>query len=252
MTDPDISSRDGKALDIQTRYWTTEEVDAAIETMKRGGLILVKGDIGYGLFGISQSAIAKMYRIKGRQHSNPCIFVGNLELMDEIAVIEQPEVRKWIAEAAQWTTLAVVLPARANSPYLESMDPWVRGRSVTHGSLAIFLRTGPYVEHLIARAFGEGWAFVGSSANKSSTGNVFRFEDLPPEIVQGADLAVNHGVAALINPARRATTIVNFTNWTIRREGVNHEQIRDSFERLKKRVAPLAGEAAEAGQGGVG
>jgi tRNA A37 threonylcarbamoyladenosine synthetase subunit TsaC/SUA5/YrdC len=214
--------------------------------MRRGGLILVKGDIGYGLFGISRSAIATMYRIKGRQQSNPCIFVGNLELMDEIAVIDQPEVRKWIAETAQWTTLAVVLPARTSSPYLESMDPWVRERSVTRGSLAIFLRTGPYVEQLIARAFSEGWVFVGSSANKSLTGNVFRFDELPPEIVQGADLAVDHGVAALINPERRATTMVNFTNWTIRREGVNHQQIRTSFEQLKKSLAPRA-QAAQDG-----
>jgi tRNA A37 threonylcarbamoyladenosine synthetase subunit TsaC/SUA5/YrdC len=250
MTDPDATHTDGKATDIQPSYWTAEEVDAAIDTMRRGGLILVKGDIGYGLFGITEQAIAKMYRLKGRQASNPCIFVGNLALMDEIAAIGQPEVREWIAQTAGWTTLAVVLPARTDSPYLRSMDPWVRERSVTRGSLAIFLRTGPYVEQLIARAFGEGWVFVGSSANKSLTGNVFRFEDLPPEIVAGADLAVDHGVASLINPQRRATTIVNFTNWTIRREGVNHEQIRASFERLRKRVAPLAG-AAHTGQDGA-
>lgn len=233
--------------DLQSCYWTPEEVAAAIETMRRGGLILVKGDIGYGLFGISQAAIAKMYAIKGRELSNPCIFVGNLELMDEIAVIDQPEVRKWIAETARWTTLAVVLPARMDSPYLRSMDPWVRERSVTRGSLAIFLRTGPYVEQLITGAFSEGWVFVGSSANKSLTGNVFQFDELPPEIVQGADLAVDHGVAALINPERKATTMVNFTNWTIRREGVNHEQIKASFEQLKKRIAPLAGATAQDG-----
>lgn len=209
--------------------------------MRAGGLILVKGDIGYGLFGTTESAIAKMYRLKGRPLSNPCIFVGNLDIVDEIAVIQQPEVRKWIEEVAEWTTLAVVLPARTTSRYVESMDPWVRQQSVTNGSLAIFLRTGPYLERVIARAFEEGWVFVGSSANKSLTGNVFRFEDLPPEIISGADLAVNHGVGALINPERLATTMVNFTTWTIRRRGVNHEQIKESFKKLKTRVSGLPG-----------
>lgn len=223
------------------RYWTPEEVDDAIATMKRGGLILVKGDIGYGLFGITESAIAKMYRVKGRSLTNPCIFIGNLDVLDEIAVIEHQEVREWIEEIASWTTLAVVLPARMSSPYLQGMDPWVRERSITDGTLAVFLRTGPYVEELIAKAFGEGWVFVGSSANASHTGNVFRFTDVPDQIVREVDLAVDHGTSAHINSGRLATTMVNFTNWTIRRAGVNHEPIKAAFEQLRKRLADAGG-----------
>ena len=246
MTVPSDSNPNDETLNGAS-YWAPEEVDSALDTMKADGLILVMGDIGYGLFGTSEPAIAKMYRLKGRPLTNPCIFVGNLDIVDEIAVIQQPEVRKWIEEVAGWTTLAIVLPARTTSRYLESMDPWVRQQSVTNGSLAIFLRTGPYLEQVIARAFHEGWVFVGSSANKSLTGNVFRFDDLPPDIISGADLAVDHGVGTLINPERRATTMVNFTNWTIRRQGVNHEQIKASFEKLKARVSRLPGADAEDG-----
>jgi tRNA A37 threonylcarbamoyladenosine synthetase subunit TsaC/SUA5/YrdC len=234
-------SPDGVRLDAGrpagvAEYWTSEQVDAALETMKRGGLILVKGDIGYGLFGTSRAALEKMYRVKGRPLSNPAIIAGNLDVLDEIAVIARPEIREWIEEMAAWTTLAVVLPARAGSRCLRRMDPWVRQRSVTDGSLAVFLRTGPYLEEVIAKAFAEGWIFAGSSANKSSHGNTFRFGELSPELLQEADLAVNHGLARLVNPGRLATTMVNFTNWTIRRAGVNHEQIASEFEQLKRRL----------------
>lgn len=217
-------------------YWHPSEVDDALETLRRGGLILVKGDIGYGLFGITKSAISKMYEAKGRSLTNPCIFIGSLDVLDEITVIEQPEVREWIEKTAAWTTLAVVLPARLSSPYITGMDPWVRERSVTNGSLAVFLRTGPYIEDMVARAFAEGWVFVGSSANRSRTGNVYQFDDIPPQVKAAADLAVNHGTSAHVNDQRLATTMVNFTNWSIRRAGVNHEPIKASFETLRERV----------------
>ncbi|MBO0819460.1 MAG: Sua5/YciO/YrdC/YwlC family protein [Nocardiopsaceae bacterium] len=217
-------------------YWRPSEVDDALATLRRGGLILVKGDIGYGLFGITKSAISKMYEAKGRSLTNPCIFIGSLDVLDEIAVIERPEVREWIGKTAAWTTLAVVLPARMSSPCLAEMDPWVRERSVTNGSLAVFLRTGPYIDDMVARAFGEGWVFVGSSANRSHTGNVYRFADIPPEVMAAADLAVNHGTSAHINDQRLATTMINFTNWSIRRAGVNYEPIRESFDELRQRV----------------
>lgn len=221
-----------------TPYWHSSEVDDALATMRRGGLILVKGDIGYGLFGITEPAISRMYQAKGRSLSNPCIFIGSLDVLDEIAVIEQPEVREWIEETASWTTLAVVLPARMPSSYITGMDPWVRERSVTNGSLAIFLRTGPYIENMVASAFSDGWVFVGSSANRSHTGNVYRFEDIPPEVISAADLTVNHGTSAHINKQRLATTMVNFTNWSIRRAGVNYEPIKLSFEQLRERIDP--------------
>lgn len=220
------------------RYWTAGEVETALETMRAGGLILVKGDIGYGLFGTSRAALEKMYRIKGRPLSNPAIIAGDFDVLDDITVIDRPEIREWIEKMASWTTLAVVLPARHESRCLAAMDPWVRQQSVTGGSLALFLRTGPYLEEVIARAFGEGWVFAGSSANRSLQGNIFRFGELPAEFLRAADLVVDHGLAKLINAERRATTIVNFTNWTIRREGVNAQQIRDEFERLQRSLFP--------------
>lgn len=217
----------------QAPYWKPSDVDEALSAMAAGGLILVKGDIGYGLFGTSEDAIRKMYRIKGRPYSNPCIFIGSLQVLDRVAVVPHPAIRPWIEELTSWTTCAVVLPARDDSPELAAMDPWVRSQSVTDGSLAVFLRTGPFIDEMVRRALADGTVFVGSSANKSSHGNTFHFADLPREFLSEVDLAVDHGSAVLANDERLATTILNFTNWSVRRRGVNAERIIEGFEALK-------------------
>ncbi len=215
------------------QYWLDAEVEDTLRVLREGGLILVKGDIGYGLFSTSEDGIRRMYELKGRPESNPCIFVADLAVMDEVADIPDPRVRRWIEDLASWTTCAVVLPAKAESRLLAGMDPWVRERSITNGTLALFLRTGPFLDVVIKRAFAEGWTFVGSSANLSSEGNRFSPEELPPHFFDGVDLFVDHGAAKLANPERKATTIVNLVNWTIKRRGVEWERITKEFEALK-------------------
>lgn len=230
------SSLDTARTPDPERYWSDQDVDGVLDTLTAGGLVLVKGDIGYGLFGTSERAIRRMYEVKGRRFTNPCIFIGNLDVLDEVVELPSPEVRDWIADVTSWTTLAVVGRVRPGSRVLAGMDPWVRSQSVTDGTVAVFLGTGPYIEQLVIRAFAEGWVFVGSSANKSTTGNNFHFGELPPELIEAADYAVNHGRSKLENPGRLATTIVNFANWTIRREGVNAGEIKAEFTALRHRL----------------
>jgi tRNA A37 threonylcarbamoyladenosine synthetase subunit TsaC/SUA5/YrdC len=217
-------------------YWAEGEVEAAVDTLLSGGLLLAKGDIGYGLFGTSEDAIRRMYALKGRPYSNPCIFIGDLGVLDEVALAADERVRRWVGELAAWTTCAVVLPERPGSAMVAGMDPWVRSQSITDGTLAVFLRCGGYLEQVVARMREAGVAIVGSSANRSSEGNRFRPEELPPEFLAGADLFVEHGDAALANDARKATTIVNLANWSIKRMGVNGERIVADFEALKAEV----------------
>ncbi|MFL6652913.1 MAG: Sua5/YciO/YrdC/YwlC family protein [Sulfurifustaceae bacterium] len=214
--------------------YTEQQVVDAVGAIRRGGLVLLKGDIGYGLFGISERAIRKMYEIKGRPHSNPCIVIGNLDVLADISRIPDPEIGDWIRETASWTTLAVVLPVNPQSRLLAKLPAWVYAQTVTNATVAAFLNTGEFLEKVIARAFREEILFVGSSANLSSRGNIFDFAELPAHFVQGADFYLDHGKARYANPERKATTIVNFTNWTVKRRGVNWEKIEPSFWRLKQ------------------
>ena len=219
----------------EDKYWSDEEVVQAVDALEAGGLVLLKGDIGYGLFGTTERAIRKMYELKGRPHSNPCIVIGNMAILRDIAVAPHPKIWSWIERAIAWTTIAVVLPINRESRLLRTLPPWVHGQTVTNGTVAAFLRTGPYLDVVVQRAFERDTMFVGSSANPSFQGNLYAFSDLPREFISGADFYLDHGSCKYANPQRLATTIVNFANGTIKRRGVNAERIEREF-------AALAGE----------
>ncbi len=235
----DTAPRSSRLSLVPAPAWTVDEETRALNCLRDGGLLLAKGDIGYGLLGTSSAAIQKMYELKGRPDSNPCVFAGNWDLLDEVAIVT-PEERALLQRVLNYSTCAAVFPVRAESPMLQRMDPWVRSHAVTRGTIAVFMRCGGFFERLVSRALSEGWCFVGSSANPSSMGNIFRFEEMPEHIVQGVDCAIDHGVAALENPARKATTILNFTNGTLKREGVNGPRIRADFEAFFSERARLS------------
>jgi tRNA A37 threonylcarbamoyladenosine synthetase subunit TsaC/SUA5/YrdC len=226
--------------DTGAPYYTEHEVQDALVAFRRGDLCLLKGDIGYGLLGNSEAAIRKMYAAKGRPFSNPCIVISNLPILHDIASFPHPEVERWVDKMASATTLAVVLPINPKSRLLPTLPAWVYGQVVTQGTIASFLNVGPFLEDVIERACKENMMIVGSSANPSSQGNIYEYTDLPPQIRWGADFAINHGRSRHATPDRKATTIVNFTNWSIKRHGVNAEMIVPSFLQLKGQLAPAA------------
>jgi tRNA A37 threonylcarbamoyladenosine synthetase subunit TsaC/SUA5/YrdC len=221
----------------ETKYWTDDEVTRAVDALQAGGLVLLKGDIGYGLFGTTDRAIRKMYELKGRPHSNPCIVIGNMAILRDIAVAPDPRIWAWIERMIAWTTIAVVLPVNPASRLLGALTPWLYGQTVTNGTVATFLRTGPYLDVVVQTAFERDIMFVGSSANPSFQGNLYTFADLPREFVQAADFHINHGSCKYANPQRLATTIVNFANRSIKRRGVNAEEIERDFAALTGELA---------------
>jgi tRNA A37 threonylcarbamoyladenosine synthetase subunit TsaC/SUA5/YrdC len=225
------------------QYWTDDEVTGAVDRIAAGDLVLLKGDIGYGLFGTTDRAIRKMYALKQRPYTNPCIVIGNVAIARDVGVASHPQVWDWIERAAAWTTIAVVLPVNPASVLLPALPAWVHGQTVTNGTVAVFLRTGPYLDVVVQRAFERRVMFVGSSANPSFTGNLYAFDDLPREFIEGVDFYLDHGRCSYANPERMATTIVNFSNWTIKRRGVNWERIEREFAALKVElnVPPAAG-----------
>ncbi len=212
------------------------QVAMAYDMIAQGGLILVKGDIGYGLIGNSEDSVRRMYALKGRPIWNRCIIVGNLNVLQDVGQISDKRIYDWLHRLLKWTTVAVSTRVNPESRLLKTVTGWVHGQLLREGTVAVFLRTGAFLEKLVERAASECLLLIGTSANRAFQGNNYRFEDVPKEIVNGVDLFFEHGTARYANSEKLATTIVDLTNFSIRRRGVNAERITLELEHLAKEM----------------
>ena len=87
-------------------------------------------------------------------------------------------------------------------------------------------------------------AFLGSSANISGTGVKFRVEDIQPEIVEGADLVVDYGLAKY-HLYRVSSTMINFDSMHVIRIGCCYEVISDILKRYFDFECPPGPDTAE-------
>lgn len=212
------------------------QVEKAYKVIKDGGLALVKGDIGYGLIGHSENSIDKMYEIKGRPSTNPCITVGNLEVLKDVAKFKEPKIIDWIREVMKEDTLAVINEINPDSKLLASLPKEVYTQSTQDGTVATFLNTGEFIENMVKLAYEDCILLVASSANLSFQGNNYAFEDIPSTIVNKVDYYLDMGTSKYQNKEKLATTIVNLTNYTFKRKGVNYEKIKNSLNNFKRRL----------------
>jgi tRNA A37 threonylcarbamoyladenosine synthetase subunit TsaC/SUA5/YrdC len=67
---------------------------------------------------------------------------------------------------------------------------------------------------------------VGSSANVSLTGSKFRAQDIEPELLQAADIVIDYGISKYHNPQGRSSTMIDFRDFRIVRQGVCFDAIQ--------------------------
>lgn len=97
------------------------------------------------------------------------------------------------------------------------------------GTIATFYGVGPLIQRVAALALAEGELVVGSSANVSGTGNNYRLEDVPPEILGAVDLIVE-GNPRFQSRRRLASTILDLTTGQFQRQGVEFEAVEASWQ----------------------
>ena len=212
------------------------EVEHVLDVIRGGGLTLLKANIGYGLIGHTERSIRRMYEVKGRPLTNPCITIGSIEVLRDLVIPLDPRLLDWIAEVSEMTTLAVINRLNPDSRLFNRLTPHVRRQCSENGTVATFIRTGAFVEKLVEKGLKEDLLLVGSSGNISSTGNRYTFADVQPPVLEGVDFWHEKRDAKYRNDQKLATSIVNLTNFTFRRKGVNHEYIEQSLADFRSRT----------------
>jgi hypothetical protein len=123
--------------------------------------------------------------------------------------------------------LSVIAPFRREHPFLRNLDPFVLNNANKDGTLNLLLNAGRLRTRISCISYEAMTPLVGSSANISLTGSKYRVEDIEPEMIAAADIVIDYGLSRYHNPLGRSSTMLDFRDLSVVREGVCFERIRD-------------------------
>ena len=153
-----------------------KDIQAAVEVMRKGGVILYPTDTvwGIGCDATNPDAVAKVYEIKRRADSKALICLVDSEARLQRYVRNVPNVAWDIIEMATKPTTVILDNAANLAPNLLAED----------GSVAIRVTREPFSNQLCYR-FQK--AIVSTSANISGQEPASNFSDIDPELLEAVD-----------------------------------------------------------------
>lgn len=153
-----------------------EDIRQAVETMKKGGVILYPTDTvwGIGCDATNEKAVAKVYEIKRRADSKAMICLTDSDVRLQRYVRNAPEVAWNILELATKPTTVIFDEVFNLAPNLKAED----------GSVAIRITREPFSKELCYR-FQK--PIVSTSANISGEPTAQNYRDISEEIINAVD-----------------------------------------------------------------
>ena len=155
---------------------TEDDIRNAVETMRKGGVILYPTDTvwGIGCDATNPEAVAKVYKIKHRDDSKALICLVDSDSRLQRYVRNVPNVAWDIFELSEKPTTVILDDAVNLAPNLIAED----------GSIAMRITKETFSKELCYR-FQK--AIVSTSANISGEPSPKNFADISPEIVNAVD-----------------------------------------------------------------
>ncbi len=200
-----------------------------------GGLALARTNTGYGLVGMKSDAVRRIYELKGRSASKPCVTVGTMAILDDVAKGIEADTRTWLAGAVTQWPMAVIARTNQHSALLSSFEPFVASQCTKEDTIATFFGVGELIARTASIAHTYGQLIVGSSANLAGTGNNYTIEEVPDAIRNAVDLEFDYGVAPFTTDRKLASTILDLTRGTFQREGCAFAQVEASWKEFLAR-----------------
>ena len=156
----------------------SEDLNNALETLRRGGIILYPTDTvwGIGCDATRAEAVKRIYELKGREDSKAMITLIDSESKLERWVDGVPEVAYELLEAAV-NPLTVIYDRAAVPPLAGNL-------AAPDGSLAVRVTHHPFSRELCRQLRRP---LVSTSANISGASTPRRFSDISPAIIKGVD-----------------------------------------------------------------
>lgn len=159
-----------------------QDLKAALETLRSGGVILYPTDTiwGLGCDALNVEALARINRIKGRAADKNAIILLENENQLQSYVEEVPEVAYQLIEYTERPLTIIYSGAKNLPPELIAED----------GSIGIRIVKHPFTSPLLQRFRRP---IVSTSANFSGQSAPAHFHDIDPEIIEAVDYTVQYG-----------------------------------------------------------
>lgn len=200
-----------------------------------GGLALARTNTGYGLVAMKSDAVRRIYELKGRSAQKPCVTVGTMSILDDVATNIEPATRGWLARAVARWPMAVIAKINRRSGLLSGWEPFVSSQCTKGDTIATFFGVGDLIAGTATIAHGHQQLIVGSSANLAGTGNNYTLDSVPDSIRRGVDLEFDYGVAPFTTDRKLASTILDLTLGSFQREGVAFAEVEASWREFVAR-----------------
>ncbi|TJZ61176.1 threonylcarbamoyl-AMP synthase [Sphingobacterium olei] len=159
-----------------------EDINQALETLKKGGLILYPTDTiwGIGCDATNKEAVEKVFTLKGRDKSKSLIILLHSDNQLAGYVQDVPEIAYELIEATN-RPLTIVYSKSKNLP---------ENIVAEDGSIGIRIVEHPFCQQLLQR-FRK--PIISTSANLSGAPSATSFNDIANEIKMGVDYIVKFG-----------------------------------------------------------
>jgi len=217
-----------------------KDAEAVYDVIIEGGIAIVPLDVAYAIVGHKGSAIKKIFSIKKRSFEKPS---GMFACMDHSLKIHhmgdmEREIQRTLFNEYN-LPFSVVAQFDTLSPDLAGVDPYVVSTSSKAGTLDMLLNAGLFHNTFSQLCFDRGKPAFGSSANISLTGSKFRIADIEPELIDVADIVIDHGTAKYANREGVSSSIIDFRDFTVVRYGCCFDRIEEIFkERFSIQLRP--------------
>jgi len=204
-----------------------ERVFAALEA---GNIAIVPLDVAYAIIGMKTRAIATIFEVKQRSFEKPSGLFGNLRLSRELHLLNsaKQEIARTLVEKHR-LPFSIVADYRHDHPLMRQVEPFVLANSTKGGTLDILINAGALHNEIARLSAERGLLVFGSSANRSLTGSKYTLHDIEPSVRSAAAVEIDHGKSKYANPVGRSSTIIDFRNFSVIRQGVCFEQIHAAF-----------------------
>ena len=209
---------------FHTESLSKREIDQILSVLDLGGVIGFPTDTAYGLGAdpYNNEAVARIFRIKGREESKPILL-----LVDSVAMVERiarPTPRFYELANAFWPgPLTVILEA------VPTLSPLVTAGT---GTVGVRWPDAPFVQELLQR-FGK--AITATSANLSGMPSCLTAAEVRAQLEGRLELLVDGGEL----PARSGSTVIDLVvdpPMLVREGPVTYERLFEFFDgRLTRR-----------------